>query len=110
MISEKQFQGEVVQLAKLLGWKHYHTHNSRRSPEGFPDLVLVKARHQPIYAELKSEKGTVSDDQQQWLDLLAKAGQRAFVWRPDDLEQIAQLLNETATGATSEGGRRAKMI
>jgi hypothetical protein len=36
-ISEKDFQETVLTLARLRGWKCYHTHDSRRSEAGFPE-------------------------------------------------------------------------
>ena len=41
-ISEKEFLAQVRQLARMFGWKTYHTHNSAFSEGGFPDLVLVR--------------------------------------------------------------------
>lgn len=41
-ISEKEFQAQVLDLARLTGWLCYHPHDSRRSAPGFPDLVLVR--------------------------------------------------------------------
>jgi hypothetical protein len=61
----------------------YHTHDSRRSPSGFPDLVIVGDR--VLYRELKTAKGKVSDAQAAWLHALVLAGQDACVWRPADL-------------------------
>ncbi|MDR4533224.1 VRR-NUC domain-containing protein [Glutamicibacter sp. PS] len=83
--TEEAFQNEVISAAKGLGFtKIYHTHDSRRSPAGFPDLVLVHPRRGVIFAELKSERGRVSDAQQAWLEDLRAAGQVAYVWRPMD--------------------------
>lgn len=42
LISERQLQATVIDLAKAYGWRYYHTYDSRRSPEGFPDLVLLR--------------------------------------------------------------------
>ena len=64
-MTEKDFQGRVVQFAKLLGWLCYHTYDSRRSEPGFPDLVLVKGKR-ILYRELKSESGKLSDYQKWW--------------------------------------------
>lgn len=95
-ISEKQFQQQVVDLAKLSGWKTYHTHDSRRSNPGFPDLVLVR-RGRMVFAELKSRKGRVSAEQQAWLDdLRACPNAEVFLWRPEDLRDIARVLGRGA--------------
>lgn len=80
---EKALQETVIELATHLKWSHYHTHNSRRSPGGFPDLVLVRQRR-ILYAELKSTTGRVSRTQSAWLQMLADAGQHVHIWRPID--------------------------
>lgn len=85
-VSERDFQAQVIKLATTLGWRHYHTHDSRRSPAGFPDLVLVNpARRRVMYRELKAERGRVSTMQQDWLGMLSACGVDAGVWRPSDL-------------------------
>lgn len=33
-MTEAQFQSAIITLATRLGWMHYHTHDSRRSPAG----------------------------------------------------------------------------
>lgn len=82
---ERQLQQTVEQLATLLGWRLYHTYDSRRSNPGFPDLVMVHREQQRVvYAELKSTKGRVTNAQREWLDDLQAAGQEAFIWRPSD--------------------------
>jgi hypothetical protein len=92
-VSEKVFQDAVVRLAKQHGWMAYHTWSSKRSPEGFPDLVLAKAG-QPLYVcELKREDGQVTLAQQAWLAALgACTGVVAEIWRPKDLEEICRQL------------------
>ena len=83
--TEREFQDAVVQLAQLCGWWIYHTHDSRRSAPGFPDLVLAK-QGRVVFAELKSQRGRVSEPQRAWLDALAPrvgqpASHAAYVWR-----------------------------
>lgn len=85
-ISEKTFQGQVQQLARMTGWKAYHTYDSRRSEPGFPDLVLAHPSRGVLYRELKTATGRVSPHQRAWLDLLKTAGADADIWRPADLE------------------------
>lgn len=86
--TEAQFQEQVIKLARALGWNHYHTHDSRRSPSGFPDLVLTNnMQRRVIYRELKREKGgRVSPAQKEWITNLETCGQDVDIWRPSDLE------------------------
>lgn len=81
-VSERQLQDAVVELAGYLGWRWYHTHDSRRSPAGFPDLVLCRER--VIFVELKSRRGTLSAEQAMWLEALRDAGAEVHVWKPRD--------------------------
>lgn len=91
-VSEDAFQSLVIAAATQNGWLAYHTHDSRRSQAGFPDLVLVHQQLGVVYAELKSEKGKVSPAQQHWLLSLTLAGQAAFVWKPSDWAQVRKIL------------------
>lgn len=93
---EKDWQRTVVDLAKQLGWITYHTYNSRRSTHGFPDLVLVRDR--VIYLELKREQGGLTDDQKTWMRKLRAAGAEAYVARPRDLQQLADVLATRTRG------------
>lgn len=59
-MKEAVLQAQIEQLARTLGWLVYHTHDSRRSQAGFPDLVLVHARQRRVlWRELKTQKGRV---------------------------------------------------
>lgn len=89
-LSERDWQSEVIQIAGLGGWRHYHTHDSRKSNKGFPDLVLVRER--VVYAELKSEVGKLREDQGPWLEALAAAGQEVYLWRPSDRAEVERVL------------------
>ena len=79
-----------------------HMRDSRgQDVEGFPDLYLLPTRPPgpPIYAELKAEKGKITQGrmaptrdgrgrwatgQMEWRDALLAAGQRWYLWRPQD--------------------------
>jgi hypothetical protein len=61
----------------------YHTRDSRRSPEGFPDWCLVGRR--VMFRELKTAKGKLTAPQQTWLMQLKAAHADAAVWRPEQL-------------------------
>ena len=94
-LSEKQFGGQLEQLCKLFGWRYYHTHNSRFSAPGYPDYTLVRER--VIFAELKREdtkkkKYKLSASQIKWRDALLEAKQEWYLWRPRDMDDIAEIL------------------
>ncbi len=89
-ITEKEFVAQVVQLARLRNWLVYHTHDSRHSASGFPDLVLVRER--VVYVECKRDTGKVTVEQQKWLDRLQQAGAEAHVWRPSLWAWIEEVL------------------
>lgn len=115
-MTEAQLQAAILGtprapgLADTLGWLGYHTHDSRRSREGFPDLVLVHPlAGRMIVAELKRQKrSNPTPAQVEWLnginavsdaiasDLVRVAGGSwlaeesptrviAVLWRPRDL-------------------------
>lgn len=82
---ENALQDQIEALAFDLGWLTYHTHDSRRSDPGWPDLAMVHPkRGRFIVRELKTMRGRVSADQRKWLDGLTAAGIDAGVWRPID--------------------------
>jgi len=66
---------------------------------GFPDLILVKpgARGGIIFAELKSDLGRVAAHQRDWLRAIDAAGGEVCVWRPADLQTIAERLSALKT-------------
>lgn len=100
-ITEAQFQAQVLQLARILGWRTAHfrpaqTAHGWRTPVsgdgiGFPDTVLVRG-NRLVAAELKSAAGKVAPEQTAWLEALAAAGIETFVWRPADLDHVAEVL------------------
>lgn len=90
-ITEKQFQAQVVELAQRLGWKVHTTWTQIHSPAGFPDLTMARGGRL-VFAELKSEKGRVTEAQRDWLARLRVAGTEAYLWRPSDFEDVVQIL------------------
>lgn len=88
--SEKEFQARVIAEAKAQNWLVFFTQNSRRSPEGEPDLRLIRER--VIWAELKTEKGKLTKKQLEALERLNRACEETYVWRPSDVDQITQKL------------------
>lgn len=98
--TEADFQTYVIDLAHLYKWRVAHFRTARtekgwRTPvsadgKGFPDLVLVRDR--VIYAELKSDSGRLSSEQEAWLEDLAAAGAETYVWRPSDRTAVEAAL------------------
>lgn len=89
--SERSFQSQVLQLAKVLGWRAYHTWNSMHSTGGFPDLVLVR-RPRVVFAELKRQDKGPTPDQTAWLEELRACDQEAYLWRPSDWNELERIL------------------
>lgn len=84
-MTERQLQDVVTAAAYRAGWISYHTHDSRRSAAGYPDLHLVNGPLGiSIFRELKTMKGTLTADQRMWIRALRMAGVDADVWRPID--------------------------
>lgn len=81
-MSEATLQVRVEAIARVHGWLAYHTHDSRRSQAGFPDLTLVRDGR-IVFAELKSETGRLRPEQREWLEQLGRATE-VWVWRPSD--------------------------
>lgn len=82
-MNEAAFQSLIVELARLMGWTHiYHTHDSRRSASGFPDLVLIRGPR-ILFIEIKSETGRVSADQESWLEALRATCAEVYLWKPE---------------------------
>ena len=94
-MTEKDWQKQVVDLAKILGWRVYHPFLSKWSEKGWPDLALVRER--VVYAELKRENGKVSPSQVEWIYALTAAGQEVYVWRPSDFDEVARILQHRQT-------------
>lgn len=89
-LTEAEWAAQIVGLAKTLGWRRYHTYRSDRSTPGWPDEAFVRERL--ILAELKRETTKPTDAQTDWLTALAAAGAEVYLWRPSDLDEIAQIL------------------
>lgn len=94
-ILEAAFQKKVVDLAVALGWPRefiYHTHDSRRSGKGFPDLVMARPPRE-VHIELKREKNSYpTAEQKAWREILEQCNQEVYLWRPSDWPEILEVL------------------
>ena len=98
-ISEASFMSQVKALAYQYGWSLHHAQPSMTrtgryittgSP-GFPDIVMAHPRGGLIFAELKTEIGKLSYAQMNWRAMLVPHAE-CYVWRPRDLQTIAERL------------------
>jgi hypothetical protein len=91
-VNEAQWRRQVLDIARAYGWRSYSTTFSPYSTPGWPDLALVRPPT-VILAELKTERGKVSTDQRDTLELLDGCNRvLSYLWRPDELDAIAYLL------------------
>src|SRR5262252_4438256 len=99
VLAEAGLLEHIRALARRSGWLCYHTHDSRRSEAGFPDLVLVKPASAQrvgrlLFVEVKTAQGKLTAEQMQWLEVLRHSvgGVEVYCWRPQDLEAICATL------------------
>lgn len=101
-MSEADLLKGVLDIARVLGWKTLHLRPARtahgyRTPiqgdgVGWPDVFLVR-RTRLVAAELKAERGRMTDAQRDWLEALRDAGVETFEWRPADYpDRVAEVL------------------
>jgi hypothetical protein len=100
-VAEAAFQATVIEAARMFRWRVAHfrpamtTHGWRTAVQadgkGFPDLVLVRG-DRLIFAELKRDGAKPSPDQREWLEALDPTPAEVYVWRPRDLQAIADAL------------------
>lgn len=101
-ISEKDFQTQVIELARMSGWLVAHFHDSRKQvtrangqrffigdkdAKGFPDLVLARPPGL-IFWEMKKELGKTTPEQDEWIATLQACGMEARVVRPSDWDAV----------------------
>jgi len=94
MKEEERFQQRIIELARYKGFDSiYHTHDSRHSPAGFPDLLLLKDQRM-IVAELKAGKNNLSAEQYFWLLAFTKITEDVYVWwdNDDDWNEILEVI------------------
>lgn len=65
-VAEGEFMQQIIDLAVTLGWLVYHTHDSRHSPAGFPDLILIRG-DRLLAIECKRVGEEPTDAQWRWL-------------------------------------------
>ena len=90
-MSEKELQDRILELCDWLGLLAFHDNDSRKNRRGFPDLVIAGSKG-TIFAELKNETRKATVEQVEWLDRLRQSGEEAYLWRPNNWEEIVGCL------------------
>ena len=91
-LSERAFQAQVIAAAEAMGYMCYHTHDSRRSQPGFPDLIMVRG-YRMVALELKVGRRRPTPEQLGWLAALREVWQVDALWaKPDDWDSLMELL------------------
>ncbi len=102
-LSERDFASQVETLLDLFGWTWCHfrpaqTKHGWRTPlsgsQGLPDYIAARPPWLILF-ELKSDKGILTDKQKEWHEILkACHGCEVYLWRPGDIEVIADRLSQ----------------
>jgi hypothetical protein len=95
-LPESDLLANVIEMASLLGWLCYHTHDSRRSQPGMTDLICIR-NTTTLWIELKrDDRARLRPDQQVWADHLIAAGQdwRKWTWTSWTSGEIERTLRE----------------
>lgn len=106
-ISEREFQQQIADLARLYGWKVHSVWDSRHSPAGWPDLFMIR-NGEVLAWEVKREDGRAkaTEAQREWLyELRRMPGMRwysAMVVRPSSWDFIVSILSGTEQGGRNQ--------
>lgn len=88
--TESSWQSWVTAQARQRGIDAYHVPDSERVKPGLPDLIL--AGRGVAFAELKSPRGILRDEQRRFINRAGLGGIPVHVWAPgDEVEVLAAL-------------------
>jgi len=98
--SERLFQDAVTRVANMNEWDVHHIRPGRYGNyyktdglAGMPDLLFIsRFGHGMFWAELKTQAGRLSESQRARIAQLQVNGQEVHVWRPADMQTIADRL------------------
>ena len=97
-LSETQFRGQVIELAKLYGWQVCHFRPAKTAKgwrtalqghPGFGDIVAAR-NGRKVLAELKVGNNKPTEEQLLWLH---HWGHDAYLWYPKDWQQIEDVFS-----------------
>lgn len=103
-ITETAWMDWIAEIAHTWGWTLAHFRPARTihgwrtavgyDGKGFPDLVLIHPiRRRVIFAEVKTDRGRLDDDQATWRNKLVSAGADWHLWQPKDRPAVVELLS-----------------
>ena len=89
--NERAFTDAVVDLFKGYHWRVLHmrgnTHRLIQGHHGYPDVTAAK-NGRVLFAELKMPDGKMTEEQYAWI---AELNPNAYIWRPEDWDEIVKL-------------------
>jgi len=98
---EREFATQVEHLLDLFGWLWKHDEpavrqsgkwaTSFRGARGFPDYIATRDGRL-VFAEIKNERGRLTSSQVLWLETLQTTSAEVYVWRPNDLHEVKEVL------------------
>lgn len=101
-ISEKDFTAQVIALLRWYKWRcaHFRPGMTKRGRwvtavsgdgVGFPDIFALRPNRR-LMAELKTSKGKTTPEQEVWLEWARSADIEAYIWRPQNIDEIEVIL------------------
>ena len=106
LFGETELQNTLLETCGAAGRRVFHSSDSRKQvrgaegsyelvgdtlSRGYPDLTIGEGRDAgTAWAELKGPRGRLEGEQVKWLDDLP--AHRAYVWRPEDLEEANSII------------------
>ena len=92
LMTEKDFQWRIRDYAEGRLWTVLTTTDSRHSPDGDPDLRMIRPPR-VVYAEVKRVGGKLTDAQIIILTLVSECPPiEPYAWWPEDWEAIKAIL------------------
>lgn len=83
-LNESQLTKLIRDYLKLKGVFHWKQHQGLGSTKGVPDIIGVLKGGRSLFIEVKTSRGTVSPEQENFLNNARALGAKAFVARSVD--------------------------
>ncbi len=90
---EAKYQQQILDLARTLGWRCYHTWDSQHSEGGFPDIIAIRGP-QLLALEIKGAKAKEPPlEQKGWINAFGQVRYVSadFIY-PKDFPDLADTL------------------